>query len=99
LFVVYNGDSSYAAATSPMFNETINHVPTGMTLTGPMGTVFVHQPATFMATLTPSVTGLPLPPSGSVIFKDYGGTLGSTPLSGNCNASDICTASFTTASL
>jgi large repetitive protein len=75
-------------------------VPTSLALATSMNPIGVGQQVTFTATLSWTVTGLAGTPSGSVIFKDYGTTLGSTALSGNCSTSSMnCTVTYATTSL
>jgi predicted secreted protein len=82
---VYGGDSNYIGATSPVLAQTIKAAST-TTVISTQNPSPVGQPATFIATVTPSTA------TGTVQFLDGTTVLGTVTVSGG-------SASFTTSSL
>ena len=74
---VYSGDSKHAASTSSVLTQVVNKAATT--------TTFVSQPNPSAAgqsvTLTATVSAGPLTPTGNVLFKNGGTTLGKAALS------------------
>jgi hypothetical protein len=88
---VYNGDINFTASTSPGVTQTVNQGVTTTSLGAAPNPSKVGQSVTFTATVaaTSPASGTP---TGTVTFKDGGGTIGTGTLSAS-------TAAFTTSSL
>ena len=94
--VTYNGDGNFVTSTSTAQSLTINQAVTSETVAlNPVGPIVFEQPLTITAMLG-IVTGQgatsPIPPTGTVTFKDNGSLLGTVQLNG-------LTAVFNTATL
>jgi hypothetical protein len=90
LRVVYSGDSTFAASTSPPVYEVVAPAPTTTVLTGPASPVALGRRVTFVAAVSPAFSGSPI---GTVTFFDGNTVLGTARLNGASHAS------FTTTTL
>jgi hypothetical protein len=73
---VYAGTPNFGAATSVVFNETVNLAGTSATVAASLGISNYGQPVTFTATLSSSYAA----PTGSVTFMDGSTALGTATL-------------------
>ncbi len=90
LTATYSGDANFAASTTS-FSYVVSPAPTSAAVTStPAGPVNFGTAVTFTATITPSVSGSPVP-TGRVTFFD-----GVKSLGGSVNLSAAGTAAFTT---
>ena len=78
LTAVYAGDANNTGSTSAALALTVNPAPppTTTTLTSSASTATAGQALTFTATITGAS------PTGTVIFRDNGGSIGTMPVSG-----------------
>jgi Bacterial Ig-like domain (group 3) len=79
---VYGGDANYGASTSAPLTQTVNIASTTTAVASSVNPSGFGQSVTFTAT----VTGLILPPTGTVTFKDGATTLGTGTLNGSGQA-------------
>jgi len=82
---VYSGDSTYANATSPVFQQVIGAIATSTTaLVSSVNPAIVGQSVTFTATVTSSTAGTP---TGTVQFFSDGTSIGTGTLNGSATTS------------
>jgi|HubBroStandDraft_6_1064221.scaffolds.fasta_scaffold01416_6 hypothetical protein len=86
---VYGGDTTFAASTSKLVNQTIVKSTTSAALTSSQSPSVFAQSVSFTATVTPQFGS---PPTGTVTFRNGTATLGTAPLTDGV-------ASFTTTRL
>ncbi len=87
---VYSGDTTYANATSPVFQQVIGAIATSLTTLVSSGNpAIVGQSVTFTATVTSTTAGTP---TGTVQFFSDGTSIGT----GTLNGSAITTVATTT---
>jgi hypothetical protein len=77
--VVYNGDASHAASTSPAVSQVVNKTGTSTVLSSSQNPSTTGQSVTFSATVTATTSGVP---TGSVTFKSGTRALGAETLVG-----------------
>lgn len=75
LVATYEGNSSYAASTSPVVNKTVSAASTSSVLSANPSSAAVNQSVSLKVTLTPSTA------TGTVTFKDGATTIGTAAVS------------------
>lgn len=87
----YNGDSNFAASSSPVITQTINQAATTITVTSPTNPSSFGQPVTFTATvaLVPPATTFPIYfyLMSNIVFKDGTEIIGTVPINTAAQAS------------
>jgi len=91
---VYGGDQNFITSTGTT-NQTVGYAPNTTTVVGPSTAPTVNQPATFKATITPTISGS-TNPTGTVTFS-YTSTGVTTPVNLCAPVTVSTTASVTTA--
>ena len=81
LSAVYQGDAAHDASTSPAVTQVVGRAATRVSLAHSPSSSSFNQPVTLTATVTARAPGQGVP-SGSIVFRDGAGELGTVALSG-----------------
>src|SRR5205807_1763637 len=78
--VTFGGDTNFAGSTSTALTQLVNQGSTTTTVLASANPAVFGQPVSFTVTVSPVTPGAGTP-TGTVIFRDSGNTLGTATLS------------------
>ena len=93
---VYSSDTNYNASTSSTLTQTVNKAATTTAVASSANPAVTGQSVTFTATVTATSPGSGTP-TGTILFKDGSGTLGTCSAQALSSGSATCSASFNAA--